>query len=101
MEKTKIVIVDDKLVLGLLGDSRFLDLFPAIKSSVKEGRLRLDESVVDGTCKPCQVRSKQYVVDAMSVKKTLAKLSDEDKQKFKNFLNTEQVKVIFKSKEGK
>lgn len=101
MQKTKITIVDDKLAHGLLGDFRFLKLFPTINDALKAGRFKIESSVKAGQCRPCQIRSKQFSVDAMSVKVALAELNSEDRIKFKNFLHTEQVKIVFKTKQGK
>jgi hypothetical protein len=99
--KTKVVIIDDKLILGLLHDSRFLNIFPEINKIVMDGRDRLVKSIENKACKKCNAALKQRIVDAMSVKKKLASLSADDKVKLKDFLNTEQVKIVFKSKEGR
>ena len=100
MGRRKIVIVDDKLVLGLISDKRILDILPALADAMSVGRQRLHKDVKSGNCKTCQIKFKQYAVDAMSVKKALVELSASDKVKFKDFLNTEQVKIVFKSKDG-
>ena len=101
MEKSKLVVVDDKLVHGLLADPRFLNMFPAIDVSLKAGRFKIEASVKVGTCKPCQVKAKQFHVDAMSAKLALSQLGAEDREKLKGFLNTNQVKIVFKTKQGK
>lgn len=101
MEKSKIVVVDDKLVHGLLMDPRFLHMFPVIDAALKAGRFKIEASVKAGSCKPCQVKAKQFTVDAMSAKLALSQLSADDKEKLKSFLNTNQVKIVFKTKQGK
>ena len=37
----------------------------------------------------------------MSVKKSIARMSDEDKIKMKKFLKTEKIRIVFKAEDGK
>lgn len=101
MVRSKIIVIDDKLIHGLLADPRFLKMFPAIDAALKAGRFKIEASVKSGACKPCQVKAKQFGVDAMAAKIVLSQLSLEDKEKLKSFLNTDQVKIVFKTKQGK
>lgn len=40
-------------------------------------------------------------IDLMSVKKAIARFSDEDKAKMKEFLKTDEVRIIFRSEDNK
>lgn len=97
MSKNKVVVIDDKIINELIYSSKFLEMFPSVSEAVKAGRLKIEASVKAGTCKPCQIKSKQPRVDSMSAKVAISQLSPSDKENLKKFLDTEQVKVVFKA----
>lgn len=93
---SKYLMLDDKVVFGLLKDNKIIEQFPNIKIALESTKSKAESHVVKQGCKPCQVRSKQVSMDIMAVKKAIARLSDEDKVKIKELLKTEKVIVVFK-----
>ena len=92
---SKYLMLDDRVVFGLLKDNKIIEQFPSIKIALESTKSKAESHVVKQGCKPCQVRSKQVSMDIMAVKKAIARLSDEDKVKIKELLKTEKVIVIF------
>jgi len=92
---SKIITLDDKVVFGLLSDNNFLEQFPNIKAALEAAKSKAASIVVKQGCKPCQLRSKKISIDLMSVKKAIARFSDEDKIKIKEFLKTEKLVIVF------
>lgn len=94
---SKYLILDDKVVFGLLKDNTIKDQFPSVKAALESAKNKANSLVVKQGCKPCQVKSKQVAMDLMAVKKAIARLGDEDKVKIKELLKTEKVIVVFKN----
>lgn len=94
---SKYLILDDKVVFGLLKDNKIIEQFPSIKIALESTKSKAESHVVKQGCKPCQVRSKQVAMDIMAVKKAIARLNEEDKVKIKELLKTEKVIVVFKN----
>ena len=93
---SKYLMLDDKVVFGLLKDNTIGDQFPSVKAALEAAKNKAESHVVKQGCKPCQVRAKQVTMDIMAVKKAIARLGDEDKVKIKELLKTEKVIVVFK-----
>ena len=93
---SKYLILDDKAVLGLLKDNTVVEQFTSVKAALESAKNKADSHAVKQGCKPCQVRSKQVIIDIMAVKKAIARLGDDDKVKIKELLKTEKVIVVFK-----
>ena len=98
---SKLITLDDKVVFGLLSNNNFLEQFPNIKAALEAAKSKAASIVVKQGCKPCQLRSKKISIDLMSVKKAIARFSDEDKAKMKEFLKTDEIKIIFRSEDNK
>lgn len=97
---SKYLILDDKVVAKLIKDNTVVDQFPSVKNALTTAKNKADSHVVKQGCKPCQIRSKQFVMDIMAVKKAIARLNEDDKIKIKELLETEKVIVIFKGDDG-
>lgn len=98
---SKFVMLDDKVTFGLLNNEEFLEKFPNIKAALEAAKNKAASMVVKQGCKPCQLRSRQMSIDLMSVKKAIARFSDEDKAKMKEFMKTDQIRIIFRSEDNK
>jgi|APGre2960657404_1045060.scaffolds.fasta_scaffold112091_2 hypothetical protein len=92
---SKSVTLDDKVTFNLLSSAEFLDKFPNIKAALEATKNKAESMIVKKGCKPCQLRSKQISINLMSVKKAIARFSDEDKIKIKEFLKTDQLVIVF------
>lgn len=92
---SKYLMLDDKVVFGLLKDNKIIEQFPSIKAALNTIKSKAESHVVKQGCQPCQVKSKQVAMDIMAVKKAIARLGEEDKVKIKELLKTEKVIVVF------
>lgn len=100
MKKNKLIVIDDKIAYMLLADKRFMSEFPSVSAFLQKEKEKPVAAAAKG-CKPCQARSAQAAASIISIKKALSQLSAEDKVKFKDYMSTSHVKVVFKSQDNK
>lgn len=102
MENLPLIVLDDGKIASMLNDESFLAEFKNIKMALEAGRARAAAVPAKNKgCKPCQAKARNVAVDLMSVKKSIARMSDEDKIKMKKFLKTEKIRIVFKAEDGK
>ena len=100
MENLPLIVLDDGKIASMLNDASFLAEFKNIKMALESGRARAAATPKKG-CKPCQAKARNVAVDLMSVKKSIARMSDEDKIKMKKLLKTEKIRIVIKAEDGK
>jgi hypothetical protein len=98
--KSKLVIIDDGMVINILNDPKVSGQIQAVKIAVDNARAKVG-NVRKGGCRPCQAKARNIAVNLMSVKKAIAQLSDADKTKLKNIMNTEQARIVYTNDSGK
>lgn len=101
MENLPLIVLDDGKIASMLNDASFLAEFKNIKMALESGRARAAAAPKKAGCKPCQAKARNVAVDLMSVKKSIARMSDEDKIKMKKLLKTEKIRIVFKAEDGK
>lgn len=100
MGNLPLVVLDDNQIASMLNDQSFLSEFKDIKAALDSGRSKAAAAPVKG-CRPCQAKARNAAVDLMSVKKSIARMSDENKIKIKKFLKAEKIRIVFKAEDGK
>mgnify|MGYP000388041806 CR=1 FL=1 len=98
--KSKLVIIDDGMVINILNDPKVSSQIQAVKIAVDNARARVGNARKGG-CRPCQAKARNIAVNLMSVKKAIAQLSDADKAKLKNIMNAEQARIVYTNDSGK
>lgn len=101
MDKHKIIVIDDRIAARLAVDTKVFEMFPAVRVAVENSRAQAESSVKVAKCKPCHAGVIRSHVRTMAIKVAIAQLSVEDRQKLKDHLNTQQVRIVFKTKDGK
>ncbi len=98
--KSKLVVIDDGMVINILNDPKVSSQIQAVKIAVDNAKARVG-SIRKGGCRPCQAKARNIAVNLMSVKKAIAQLSEADKEKLKNIMNAEQARIVYTNDSGK
>lgn len=99
MNKSKLLVIDDAKIFELLKRPDFFDKFPSIKSEVDKAKIN-ETSPISRGCAPCQLKAKQLSINNMTVKKSIAMLPEDEQKNFKDYVNAEAVRLIFRTTSG-
>lgn len=100
MAKHKLITIDDSMAVSLMTNVQVTQAIPAIKIAADRAKSK-GAVPVRGGCKPCQAKARNVAVDLMHIKKAAAQLSNQDRIKLKELLNTDKIRLIYRNDSNK
>lgn len=93
---TDLLILEDRVINGLLGDPRVQNLVPCLASVAKN----YAKNKVD--CGRCKVKARQVVTNTTAAaKQCIASLSSASKIALKQLINARQLRLTYRNSSGK
>lgn len=93
---TDLLILEDRVINGLISDPRVLNAIPCLATVAKNyARNKVD-------CGRCKVKARQVVTNtAASAKQCIGGLSNQAKISLKQLVNARQIRLTYRNSSGK
>lgn len=100
MATNKLVIIDDGMVVSIITNSKITQAIHPIKVAADNAKSKgLTHN--KGGCKPCQSKARNVAIDLMSIKQTIAQLSDDDRRLLKSLLDADKIRMVYTTQSNK